>query len=63
MHRVLGDDRERDAGYRPSEVNDASMIPGESPNYDMGGNDFGVNDAGSWGGDMGGGGGGSDDWS
>jgi hypothetical protein len=38
------------------------------PNNDMGGNDFGVNDPGSWddggggGGDFGGGGGGGDDW-
>jgi hypothetical protein len=40
-----------------------------NPNGDMGGNDFGVNDGGSWddgggsgGGDLGGGGGGGDDW-
>jgi hypothetical protein len=34
----------------------------EPSNSDMGGSDFGVNDAGSWG-DSGGGGGGGDDWS
>jgi hypothetical protein len=38
-----------------------------NPNADMGGNDFGLNDASSWddggsGGDIGGGGGGGDDW-
>jgi hypothetical protein len=35
----------------------------QSSNSDMGGSDFGVNDAGSWGDSGGGGGGGGDDWS
>ncbi len=40
--------------------------PPPNPNADMGGNDFGVNDGGTWddnsGGDDFGGGGGGDDW-
>jgi hypothetical protein len=58
-----------DGGSRPvapPESEDASW--NQNANSDMGGNDFGVNDPGSWddsgggGGDGGGGGGGGDDW-
>jgi len=60
-HRFLDGDRRE--GYVPVEPQQPYI---DNPNGDMGGNDFGVSDGGSWddggsgGGDMGGGGG--DDW-
>lgn len=63
MHRVLGDDERRNLVNTP--MNNPVYNPpfndnSPDPNYDMGGNDFGLNDAGSW--DDGGGSVGGDDW-
>ncbi|MGD0493744.1 MAG: tetratricopeptide repeat protein [Steroidobacteraceae bacterium] len=64
-HHFLDGDRRPVA---PPAGDDGSWGSGSgNPNADMGGNDFGVNDPGSWddgssGGDSGGGGGGGDDW-
>lgn len=57
MHRVLGDD-----DHRSTALNNPVYEPplAADPSYDMGGNDFGLNDTGSW--DDGGGGVGGDDW-
>jgi len=55
-----------DGGQRTAVPPPADDWNANSSNSDMGGNDFGVNDPGSWddggGGDPGGGGGGGDDW-
>jgi uncharacterized protein len=66
-HFLDGDRREGGSGFIPSA--DAAQ-PDYNANADSGGNDFGVNDPGSWdggggggGGWDGGGGGGGDDWS
>lgn len=56
-HFLDGGRRESSSGFIPSA--DAAQ---PDANSDMGGNDFGVNDPGSWD-DGGGGGGGGDDWS
>ena len=56
-HHFLDGDRDRaSGGFIPS------AEAGDNPNSDMGGNDFGASDPGSWD-DGGGGGGGGDDWS
>jgi hypothetical protein len=57
-HFLDGGQRESSSGFIPSA--DAAQ---PDANSDMGGNDFGVNDPGSWDGGGGGGGGGGDDWS
>jgi hypothetical protein len=58
-HHFLDGGRRDSGGIIPSA--DAAE-PGYGNNGDMGGNDFGANDSGSWD-DSGGGGGGGDDWS
>jgi hypothetical protein len=58
-HFLDGDRHEGGGGFIPSA--DAAQ-PDYNANADSGGNDFGVNDPGSWD-DGGGGGGGGDDWS
>jgi hypothetical protein len=58
-HFLDGDRHEGGSGFIPSA--DAAQ-PDFNANADSGGNDFGVNDPGSWD-DSGGGGGGGDDWS
>jgi hypothetical protein len=58
-HFLDGDRHEGGSGFIPSA--DAAQ-PDYNANADSGGNDFGVNDPGSWD-DGGGGGGGGDDWS
>lgn len=68
MHHLL--DGERNAatssgnnlapGVDPLGTRDPLLSPEPPANYDMGGNDFGVSDPGSW--DDGGAGGGNDDW-
>jgi hypothetical protein len=55
VEHMMGGGSNAGGGIVPSA--DASQIP--DPNADMGGNDFGLNDPGSW--DDGGGGGGLDD--
>jgi hypothetical protein len=59
MHHVL-DGRREGTVAPPVESNDWNANP--SSNGDMGGSDFGVNEAGSWDDSGGGGGGGGDDW-
>ena len=59
-HFLDGDRHEGGGGFVPSA--DAAE-PNYNPNSDSGGNDFGVNDPGSWDDGGGGGGGGGDDWS
>lgn len=67
MHKVMGGGNQQQV---PVDTNNGLVQNDPGANYDMGGNDFGVNDAGSWddnsGGsswDSGGGGGSDDDWS
>jgi hypothetical protein len=59
MHRIMGDDQR--SGLASTPGFDATPVyePQPDPSYDMGGQDFGLNDAGSW--DDGGSAGG-DDW-
>jgi hypothetical protein len=58
-HFLDGDRHEGGGGFVPSA---GAAEPNYNPNADSGGNDFGVNDPGSWD-DGGGSGGGGDDWS
>jgi hypothetical protein len=67
MHHLLDGDRSGSSsgnqlapGSDPLASPDPLLSPEPPANYDMGGNDFGVSDPGSW--DDGGGGGGSDEW-
>jgi hypothetical protein len=67
MHHLLDGDRNASSsgnqlapGSDPLASPDPLLSPEPPANYDMGGNDFGVSDPGSW--DDGGGGGGSDEW-
>jgi uncharacterized protein len=65
MHKVMGGGGQQ----MPVDTNDGFVQNDPGANYDMGGNDFGVNDAGSWDDSSGGsswdsgGGGSDDDWS
>lgn len=65
MHNVLGDHgNSNSGGFAPNNSNNlqGNAYPSQgSGNYDMGGNNFGVQDSGSWD-DSSSGGGGSDDW-
>ena len=61
MHNVLGDHHNSSNNPMPGQgFQDNGFQPTPSSNYDMGGNNFGVNDASSW--DDSSSGGGSDDW-
>jgi uncharacterized protein len=59
-HFLDGDRHEGGGGFIPSA---GAAQPDYNANADSGGNDFGVNDPGSWDDGGGGGGGGGDDWS